>query len=161
MTNLRMIPGVFSARWRFSLSQSSSATLIQGWLNTASADSRFDASLTNKLQIKSLASSLTSHHSSSGKQKWPTRIEANFVNFQPFLKIQIEFYLHESTQIAAPGICNNFHHDSIRTLDHNYQRMVDSQKVRCRQSHQDSINHIVYHSCFLARQQIDQLPRVP
>lgn len=165
MTHLRIIPGVLSARWRFSFSQSSSATLIQGWLRTPSADRRFDASLTNKLLIKSLASSLTSRHSFSGKLKRPKSADKNDKN-KKRLKIGLitryrSTNLHELTQITALGIFGNSRPDSSHTLLRSCRKMADSQRVRYKQWHPSTTNHIVYRSCFHARPRIDQLPPGP
>lgn len=158
-THLRIIPGVLSARWRFAVSTTAGAPLIQGWSRTASADKRLCASLTSSLLIKSLAASLMSRQSFSGKLKRP-KIRKTVSKWHPNAMLS-DPYLHELTQTAALGIFGNFRRYSSRTLRRSCRKTADSQRVRYKRWLPSTTNHIFCRSCAHVHPQIGLLLPVP
>lgn len=158
-THLRIIPGVLSARWRFAVSHTAGAPLIQGWSRTASADRRFDASLTSSLVIKSLAASLMSRQSFSGKLKRP-KIRKPVNKWHPNATPR-DSHLHELTQTAALGIFGNSRRYSSRTLRRSCRKTADSQRVRYKRWLPSTTNHIFCRSCAHVHPQIGLLLPVP
>lgn len=153
-----IIPGVFSARYRCSMSIllafPLSAIFIHGCCNTASALKRFGAFFTRRPRIKSFASLLTSAHSLSGKLNRPicspeqekrtikiiyqvidlasTSVHCDCIICLKKDSFRESSYLPELIQTEVFGNWCNFHHDSNHSLLHSYPKMVDSHRVGCR-----------------------------